>query len=358
MNSEFEVKTPAYSRRKIIGLATLLVVAGAIATGVYFYIKISRPASFNSNPVTFTVERGSSAQQIADQLGQEGIVRSPRVFTVYVYLTGSASKIQAGQYLLDRRMTMEEILSVLTAGQVQLSDQRVTVIEGWTNRQIATNLAQKNIVSAEDFNAALGQNYDFRFDQDAHAFRYEGFLFPDTYSLRADQDAADLIQQMLTNFENKLPADLLADLERKNLDIGDVVIIASIVEKEVGRNKDRITSDDVEAMNEERRLVASVFYNRLEIGMALQSDATVNYVTGGGRRRATADDIAIDSPYNTYRVGGLPPGPISNPGLESIRAAINPADSDYLYFINKIDGEAVFARTLDEHNRNIAEYLD
>ena len=163
---------------------------------------------------------------------------------------------------------------------------------------------------------------------------------------------------MLDNFENKLSDEMAFEIEKRKLSLKNVVILASIIEKEVGRNSaTALTEADLETMEQERRLVASVFYNRLGKNVALQSDATVNYISGKNSRFTTESDRAVDSPYNTYKYPGLPPGPIGNPGLDSIMAAVYPADSDYMYFLNKANGEAVFAKTLEEHNSNRAKYL-
>jgi UPF0755 protein len=150
---------------------------------------------------------------------------------------------------------------------------------------------------------------------------------------------------------------MIQDMLGSGKNLKDVIILASIIEKEVGRNQANLTQADLDAMQKERTEVASVFYNRLEAGMPLESDATVNYITGKKDRQVLLSDTKIDSPYNTYMNRGLPPGPISNPGIGSIMAAIYPADTNYLYFINKPNGEAVFAATYPEHIANIQKYL-
>ena len=148
------------------------------------------------------------------------------------------------------------------------------------------------------------------------------------------------------------------DIEANKQNLEDLIILASIVEKEVGRNKENLTLDDLEAMQTEREIVVGVFHNRLKIGMALESDATVNFVTGKADRQPLISDTQVESPYNTYKNQGLPPGPISNPGIGSIRAAIYPVKTEYLFFLNKIDGEAIFSKTYAEHLANKAKYLD
>jgi UPF0755 protein len=217
----------------------------------------------------------------------------------------------------------------------------------------------ENLISqASDLDKILASaQFDFKYNDVVKGFNYEGFLFPDTYRLGRDEGADVLVQKMLKNFESKFTDKMFADMQASGKNMKDVIILASIIEKEIGRNKPSITDEDLVTMQKERELAASVFYNRLNIGMALESDATVNYVVGKTGGVPTLADVRTKSAYNTYLQRGLPPGPISNPGIGSIMAAIYPAQSDYLYFINKADGEAVFAKTLAEHNANIAKYL-
>jgi len=200
--------------------------------------------------------------------------------------------------------------------------------------------------------------FDFKFIEDAKSFNYQGFLFPDTYQIGKNDGAGSLAQKMLSNFENKFTDQMLSDTKAAGRSLKDIIILASIIEKEVGRNKETITQAEKEIMQQERELAASVFYNRLAVGHALEADATINYIFGHTGGIPTLDQVKTQSPYNTYLNPGLPPGPIANPGLGSIMAAIYPAQSGYFYFINKSDGEAVFAQTLAEHNVNKAKYLN
>jgi UPF0755 protein len=290
---------------------------------------------------------------------EKDLIASSHLFTAYAMLTGASGKIQAGDYELDKKMSMAEMLEVLSSGKVTRSEKKVTLVEGRTNAQFAAEIDESGLATEEQFEDALDEDYDFKFIEPAKKFKYEGFLFPDTYQFSANLDASDIVQRILNNFESKITDQMLADMQKKNLSMSDVIILASIIEREVGRAPTvDLTENVLDVMQQERENVASVFYNRLEIGMRLQSDATVNYVTGKSDRQALFSDTEIDSPYNTYVVTGLPPGPISNPGLDSIRAAIYPANTDNLYFLSSADGTAHFARTLEEHNANRAQYLD
>lgn len=357
-NNEFSIQETKNSLLRIILLLLVLVIVVLLTVGAYFFTKINQATSSTSVPVNFTVPKGGNSRTIAKALSDENVINSYWGFILYVKIHHADSNIQAGTYMLDSNMNIPQIVDILTAGKVVPSNRNVTIVEGMVNAQIGADLENRNIVSQKDFNTALANsNYDFNYNDLGQKFKYQGFLFPDTYELSKDVTASSLVQEMLTNFESKITPQMTADMQAKNLTMSDVIILASIIEKEVGRNKTNITQQDLTTMSQERRLVASVFYNRLNIGMPLESDATVNYVTGKSDPSVSIDDTKIDSPYNTYKYKGLPPTPISNPGLDSIMAAIYPTKSDYLYFLNAPDGTAYFAKTLAEQNANKQKYL-
>jgi len=357
--SEYQIEALPKGVRKIVLLAVGLVLAVLIGIFVYYETKVSKPASSENLPVTFKVEKGWSLRQIAESLNADKIISNPTIFIVYGTLHDAAKKIQAGEYNLNANMNTPEIIFVLTSGKVIPNGQNVTIIEGWTNKQIGKYLVQREIIKDQSvFDDALKNgNYNFKFNDLGKKFSYEGFLFPDTYKLNKTDGAEELVAKMLKNFETKITPQTLADIDAQNLDLSRVLIMASIIEKEVGRNKENLTAQDLKDMQTERELVSSVFYNRLKIGMRLESDATVNYVTGKADRSVLIADTKVNSPYNTYQEVGLPPTPIGNPGLGAIQAAIHPAQSDYIFFLNKPDGVAVFAKTLAEHSANKAKYL-
>lgn len=356
--NEFYIKESKTSWLRIISLILALLLVVLLTVGAYFYTKVNQAASSDSVPVNFTVEKGVAANTIGRRLADENIIGSYWAFLLYSKLNGVGNKIQAGNYALNRNMSISEIIDVLTVGKVVPNDRRVTIVEGMTNKQLAASLESRGIFTATEFNQALTSgNYNFIFNNVAAKWKYEGFLFPDTYVIAKDATAEDLIQKMLANFESKITPDMQTEMNSDGLPLDRAIILASIIEKEVGRNKTTITSQDIELMKSERRLVASVFINRLRKDMPLESDATVNYVTGKSDRSVTIADTKIDSRYNTYRYVGLPPGPISNPGIDSIMAAIFPSTSDYYFFLNSPDGVAYFGKTLAEHNANREKYL-
>lgn len=356
--NEYRIDEPKRGLRKSLLLFLALVVVTGFVLVIYYYTKVNRAATDESHEIPFTVTKGLSTMQIASQLEEADIINNKNIFIIYSKIHGAGNKIQAGEYVLNSNMTVAEIVEVLTAGKVVSNSKNITIVEGLTNKQIAKYLVNRNLIKTEnDFQTALSEKYDFKFRLEADKFKYEGFLFPDTYTLSKENTVVDLVSKMLNNFESKITEQMLIDIESQERTLGDVIILASIIEKEVGRNKETISAADVEEMNKERKIVASVFYNRLEIGMGLESDATVNYVTGKSDRSVTIEDTKVNSPYNTYRFRGLPPGPISNPGIDSIMAAIYPDATDYLFFLNSPDGKAYYAKTLAEHNENRAKYL-
>jgi UPF0755 protein len=358
LNADYKISEPKKSALKIALLILLLIGVVVLMLAIYFFTKINKGSADQSVPVNVTIEKGSSTKGIARTLTDASVIRDPNLFLVYTIFTNAAGKIQAGDYVLDRKMSIVEIVDVLTAGKVTRDEKKVTLIEGWNNAQIKKYLVSRNITTDAGFDAALLQPYEFQFSSEARSVEYEGYLYPDTYVINKDATFDDLVQKALSNFEEKITEQMLADIHEQGKTFKDIVVLASIIEKEVGRNTtEALTEDDLEAMQHERELVASVFYNRLEIGMALQSDATVNYVTGKSDRSARSEDLEVDSRYNTYRYAGLPPGPIGNPSINSIRAAIYPAQSDYLYFLHDPEGIPYFGKTLEEHNSNREKYL-
>jgi UPF0755 protein len=359
LRGEYRIDEPKKGLRNSLLLFLALLLVTGLVLVIYYYTKVNRSATDDSHEIPFTITKGLSTKEIASQLEEADIISNENIFIIYSKIHNAGNKIQAGEYVLNSNMTVAEIVEVLTAGKVVSNSKNITIIEGLTNKQIGNYLVNRGVVkSYAEFEKVLtDNNFIFKFNPPAVNYKYEGFLFPDTYTLSKENTAADLVSKMLNNFQSKMTDQMISDIEKQDRTLGEVIILASIIEKEVGRNKETITAADIEEMKTERKIVASVFYNRLEAGMGLESDATVNYVTGKSDRSVTIEDTKINSPYNTYRYKGLPPGPISNPGIDSIMAAIYPADTDYVYFLNSPDGKAYFAKTLAEHNENRAKYL-
>ena len=280
-----------------------------------------------------------------------------RIFGSLFLLSAILLALVGAKLLADREARREQIANQ-KAAQVSWR-----AIEGWTIADIAADLEKRGLVTEKDFNLGLKSvlfSYDFLGELKDLTFKpssLEGYLFPDTYFIAAKPTAKSIIQKMLDNLEGKITTQMRVDIAKQDRSIFDVLILASIIEKEVGRNTTTISALDLQALQEERETVAGIFMNRLRIGMALQSDATIGYITKKNNPQASSADLLIDSAYNTYKYRGLPPGPISNPSLSAIKASIYYKKTDYLYFLTKKDGTAVYAKTLEEHNLNKRKYL-
>ncbi len=302
--------------------------------------------------VTFTIESGENVVTIAQQLERVGLISDAELFRRLVQYWGADEGMQAGVYLLKPSMTMEEIMQELQHGRVATTS--VTIPEGWRIEEIATLLEEKDVVPAEEFiREAQISRMDHEFLQDRPPETpgsLEGFLFPDTYHFPKDVTAQRVIEIMVNNWDERVPETLRRQADDINLSLYEAVTLASIVEREA-------------KVPEERPLMASVYLNRLEEGMRLQADPTAQYAKGYDEETerwwssmSREEFNTVDSPYNTYLNAGLPPGPICNPGLASLRAVLEPEPSDYLFFLARGDGSHVFAETYEEHLRNEERY--
>jgi UPF0755 protein len=286
---------------------------------------------------------GAGPAAIGRRLTAAGVVRDEASFRIALWRSGQARRLQAGEYRFDRAMSAREVIDKLVRGEV--FTRPVTFPEGLTMRQMSQIYERDGVGSASDFMRAA-QNVELIRDIDPGARDLEGYLFPNTYSLPRKSSAADLIERMVTAFRDALTPELVERAAVRGLSVREFVTFASLVEKET-------------AKSEERPVVAAVYANRLKIGMGMQCDPTVIYALERAGRytgNLTREDLKVDSPYNTYRYAGLPPGPIASPGRASLEAAANPAAVPYLYFVSRNDGSHVFSTTLDEHNRNVFEY--
>ncbi len=336
------------------------VVPGPIETsslqktllGIYLNFRqndLDTPASDDPTVVLFTINPGETAATIAPRLQRERLITDAQLFLWSVRYRGVDVHLEAGDYELRPNMTMEEIVDTFQHGR--LAEVWVTIPEGRRVEEIAALLEEQGSVDAEVFMAladAGGFAYDFLFDrpQDAPS-SLEGFLFPETYRIPVDYDATQLIDLMLATFGERFSSQMRQMAADKGMTIYEVVTLASIVEREA-------------VIVEERPIIASVYLNRLEQGMYLQSDPTVQYALGYQEETgqwwkipmSLEEDTQFDSPYNTYMYPGLPPGPICCPGLGSLRAVLEPAQTTYLFFFSRFDGSHAFAETYEEHLRN------
>lgn len=318
-------------------IAVLALVAGlilALVVGNVWWGKSIRSVSGDTGEKDFLITKGSSASQIGTKLQEEGLVRSSLAFRVYVQATGKSKSIQAGEYSLSPSYSLIKMVDILSNGPIEVW---VTIPEGLRREEIADRFASG--LAKKDKQAFV---QEFLTSSKAK----EGYLFPDTYLFPKTASASAVVTKMLSTFDVKI-SEFKEGIVASQLSLEDIVTLASIVERETRTQA-------------ERGVVAGVLINRLDINMGLQADATVQYAVGTSENWwpiLTKDNLATSSAYNTYRFRGLPPTPIASPGLSSLRAAIFPEESDYLYYLHDSKGQIYYARTLEEHNENVRKYL-
>jgi UPF0755 protein len=328
----------------------LLIVVAGVGVVAFLYARTTQPYKGYAEPEQFVeLAPRSSTRAIGEQLVEAGVVRDALTFRLAVWRTGLGRQLKAGEYRFDRPMTAVEVVGKIAHGEVFLRP--ITFPEGFGVDEMAALFEARGFGTAADFSRAA-RDVSVIADLDPDARDLEGYLFPETYSLPRRAQAPDLVRLMVKRFRQVLAgfgpgvARGAEDSLGRPLSLRQFVTLASIVEKETGSDA-------------ERPMVAAVYLNRLRIGMPLQCDPTVIY----GLRRVgrytgnlTHDNLASDSPYNTYMHAGLPPGPIASPGKASLEAVAHPAHDDFLYFVSRNDGSHEFARTLEEHNRNVFKF--
>lgn len=337
MKKDFsKISVPFLKRVASITAAVLLLIVFFVCFEVYIPVN---PGS-NEN-ITFTVEKGWGDNEIAANLQKLGLIRSAYFFKLYAILSLKHSQLQAGEYNLSPKMSVYEIASIIAQGNV-IKD-RLVILEGWSTKDIAQYLESKGICSQDYFISLTQKDYSDQFDflqDNPKDVNLEGYLFPDTYEIGKGETCEDILSKMLTNLGQKLTPALRTEIVNQKKLIFDIVTMASLLEKEVR------TLDD-------KKIVSGILWKRIATGMPLQLDSTIVYITGNPD--ISVKDKTIDSPYNTYKYYGLPKGPISNPGIDSITAAIYPTQTNYWYYLT--DGKTIFSETLDQHNAAKAKYL-
>lgn len=330
--------------KRIVLAAVALGALAVLAAGAWAYFLVERPYKGYADAETFVeIVPGSNPQSMGRALSDAGVVENATAFRIAVWLEGAGRRLQAGEYRFDAPMTPRAVVDKIARGDVFLRP--VTFREGLTIRQMAAIFEERGFGTAAEFVAAASKPGPIR-ELDPLARDLEGYLFPDTYTLPRSTTADELVARMVARFEKALTPETRQQAASRGLRLRELVTLASLVEKET-------------AKSEERPLVAAVYANRLKAGIGMQCDPTVIYALERAGRytgNLTRADLQFDSPYNTYRYAGLPPGPIAAPGQASLEAAANPAAVPYLYFVSRNDGSHAFATTLDEHNRNVFEY--
>ena len=325
-------------------LITLIIILGF---SFFVSVKVNKNNNNDFGDKQFLVESGQGVSDIADNLVERGFLKSKLWFKVYILLSGKKAGFYNGDFELRTDMDIKELVHELQTQRDYAKEQTITLLEGWSVNQIDQYLTEQGLIDSGELN-----NYTKKFKDKSYFFLLdkprkadlEGYLYPDTYRVYEQATVEEITARMLNNFDDKLTDELRDEIKSQKKSIYEVLTLASVVEKEMFGY-------------ENRRVVADVFLKRLNIGMALQSDATVNYVTKKGIAAPSLDDISIDNPYNTYKNIGLPPGPICNPSIEAIRAVLYPTETDYWYFLNTKEGDIIFSKTHDEHVQNKFKYL-
>ncbi|MBI5045827.1 MAG: endolytic transglycosylase MltG [Candidatus Niyogibacteria bacterium] len=298
--------------------------------GTFYYLFFAVPADFSVGSV-LRIKNGETLGEISKQLQDEHFIKNASVFKLFFSLFSGGASVKAGDYVFDKPLSLWELKKRLAEGIYGIAPLRATIPEGWTVKEIGFYFKNLGIFKAEEFYLSYAD--------------LEGWLFPDTYFFDADNITPEVVAQtMRANFESKITPEMMAEIKSQGKTLSQIIIMASLIEKEAADLNDR-------------KIVSGILWKRIEIGMPLQVDASLTYAIGKNTFQLTDADLKIDSPYNTYAHYGLPPGAISNPGLDSIMAAIYPEDSPYLYYLSDKNGHIYFARTFDEHVQNKFKYL-
>lgn len=333
---------------KKIAIFALMILTAA----VFFWIRLGYPVDANGMEKIFIVSQGQTGGQVADNLKKENLIRSVFYFKYGIWRRKPG--IKAGEYLISQKSSAEEIIKILTNGEAISREKSITIVEGWNSEAIGNYLEKNTSVKAKYFaslaNAPIGK-WKFNFAKPAFlndapsGANLEGYLFPDTYRIFNDASAEEIIFKMLENFGAKLPPDIKQAIIGSKKTIYEITTMASIIEKEVRSREDM-------------KIVSGIFWDRIKNVQPLESCATLAYILKINKPQYSIEDTKIDSPYNTYKYRGLPPGPIANPGLNAIMAAIDPEYTDYNYFLSDpAAGKTIFSKTFSEHILNKRQYL-
>lgn len=328
--------------KKFLFITALLAVIGIF----FVYSQYTSAIRYALNPdssdrVTVTIPDGSSGSLVAALLKEKDLIRSEEAFIFYLRQQDLGSQLKAGRFVFQENYSLPKIVDILVKGES--SEFAITLLEGWTARQIAQKLEDEELTSVDDFmECAQSCVFDFDFLREGSL---EGYLYPDTYFINPGSYSDEaFISRLLGTFKNKLSDEDWSAVNASERSFEEIITMASIIERE-------------ERIDSEKATVAGILWNRFESGAGLGADATVLYAlgrTGGG---LSYEDLQIDSPYNTRKYAGLPPTPISNPSISSIRAALYPEDTDYWYYLHDSDGGIHYALTLEGHNANKARYI-
>lgn len=328
----------------ILGLIVLVICM----SGGWFWYGIYVPASNEESVVTVDIESGTGVKQIAEQMKEQGLIRNPFLFVVYAQYTDQAANLKAGTYQVAKNSSLREIVDQVVGGKVVSTDVKVTMIEGWTAKDLKVSLKEKGFAvnTFDEFVTAgdTGGSNSIIFQGKPATAGFEGYLYPETYHVSPEASATEIVSIMIDELESQITEEMRQQIVDSEYTFYELLTLASIVEKEV------IGSND-------KRTAAGVFFNRLADGYPLESDATVSYGIGKSKD-LTLQDLQSQSPYNTYQHVGLPIGPISNPSLESLQAVLNPIKTNYYFFLTTPlpEAKALFSETYEQHLQYKAQY--
>lgn len=327
-----------------LSLAVILLVF-TLTMGAFYYAfgALSHQAIPSDTKIYVTVKQGMTASEIADTLYSHGVIDSKLSFLWRTRFGRNANAFHSGTYLFSPGMDAEAVVAKLVSGETVTV--KFTIPEGFTVKDIAERLDQQGLVKKEEFlsKAKTFAPYSYMKKGPDVLFSAEGYLFPDTYELHEDPSADNILRMMAEDFDQRLTQRLRNRAKQMNLSIHDLITLASLVEKEA-------------RYDEDRPIIAQVFFKRLKIGMPLQTDASLQYLMDAPKEDVSIADTKMDSPYNTYQHTGLPPGPVANPGMKAIEAVLEPSDTDYLYFVADRDGHNHYAANYAEHMRLVNQY--
>lgn len=333
-----------HNKRLFLGIGALVIVILVALWGLWLSRTINEKNSALTKTKSFSIQSGEGAGEIAERLEDEQLIKSSFAFVFYLNLKRAGDGLQVGDYQIPQNLNIPQVAEIITKGRV--STNKITFPEGWDIQKMAARLEAKNLMKRSDFlNQAKAEKYrsEYSFLKGVPAgASLEGFLYPDTYEIGKSVTPDQMIRKMLNNFQ-KRTEKYQAQMAASKMSEYEIVNLASIVEREVAKPEDR-------------KLVASVFLNRLDIGMALESCATIQYILQESKKQFTYEETRTPSAYNTYLNRGLPAGPIGNPSLDSIVAVLSPQDSDFLYFLSS-GGVTYFSKTFQEHEAKKAKYL-
>ncbi len=344
--------------KKIITISFAIFFFLAISISAFFYYGFYFSKDNLSEEKFFIINTGDGLSTIGKNLEKEGIIKKDYFFLIYGVITEKGKSLKPGNYVLRSNMSISEIMDKLSQGD----GEKITIIEGWNLRDIALFLEKNGYGTKEEFYEIAGKppfykdgivksqesrdvSFDFEFLEDLPLdLPLEGYIFPDTYFISQGTPMDDIVYSFLSNFDRKINEEIRKEIEKNEMSFFEIITIASLIEKEV-------------IDYNEKKIVSGIIQKRMKEGMRLQLDATITYLTGRRSVSIPLKETRIDSPYNTYVYSGLPKGPICNPGIESIKAALRPKKSDYFYYLSKPNGETVFSETHKEHVDAKNKYL-